>query len=359
MKKVMVWFMGTFLVLMTMLCLCVPKQDISESERRKLNQFPEFNFKTVTSGKFMSEFEEYAADQFPFRELWRTLKARISFDVLKQSDNNELYIEEGHVAKIEYPLHENSISRAITIFQRIQKEQLADKNCKVYYTLVPDKNYFFGEEHLQMDYKKLVSMMNDSLEDMTYIDIMNLLSGDDYYKTDAHWKQENLTEVAKVLGEKMGVDVATEYDKVKIETPFYGVYYGQIALSLEPDELHYLTNETLEHCEVYDYQNQKKTSIYDREKVDGEDLYEMFLSGSISLLEIKNPDADTDKELVLFRDSFGSSIAPLLVEGYQKITLVDIRYLPSSQIGKWVDFENADVLFLYSTSVLNHSETLK
>ena len=90
-----------------------------------------------------------------------------------------------------------------------------------------------------------------------------------------------------------------------------------------------------------------------------EDPYELFLSGSISLLSIENPNAETDRELIVFRDSFGSSLAPLLAEGYAKITLADIRYLPSSQMGKLLDFTDADVLFLYSVPVLNNSDTLK
>ena len=60
----------------------------------------------------------------------------------------------------------------------------------------------------------------------------------------------------------------------------------------------------------------------------------------------------------IFRDSFGSSIAPLLSEGYAKITLVDIRYLRADLLERFIEFKNQDVLFLYSTSVLNHSETL-
>lgn len=84
------------------------------------------------------------------------------------------------------------------------------------------------------------------------------------------------------------------------------------------------------------------------EKGAGNDPYELFLSGSISLLSIENPNAETDRELIVFRDSFGSSLAPLLAEGYAKITLADIRYLPSSQMGKLLDFTDADVLFLYS-----------
>ena len=85
----------------------------------------------------------------------------------------------------------------------------------------------------------------------------------------------------------------------------------------------------------------------------------MFLSGSVSLLRIENPQNTSGRRLVIFRDSFGSSIAPLLSEGYAKITLVDIRYLPVERIGNYIDFKDQDVLFLYSTSVLNHSETLK
>lgn len=84
------------------------------------------------------------------------------------------------------------------------------------------------------------------------------------------------------------------------------------------------------------------------EKGAGNDPYELFLSGSISLLSIENPNAETDRELIVFRDSFGSSLAPLLAEGYAKITLADIRYLPSSQMGKLLDFTDTDVLFLYS-----------
>ena len=67
----------------------------------------------------------------------------------------------------------------------------------------------------------------------------------------------------------------------------------------------------------------------------------------------------TEKELILFRDSFGSSIAPLLVEGYSKITIVDIRYVQSEYLGNFIKFEDQDVLFLYSTMLLNNSLALR
>jgi len=95
------------------------------------------------------------------------------------------------------------------------------------------------------------------------------------------------------------------------------------------------------------------------EKLSSRDLYDVFLSGPVSVLTVENPAANTDKELIVFRDSFGSSMVPLLIPGYAKVTLVDIRYLPADKLGEFVEFENQDVLFLYSTLVLNQSSMLK
>ena len=78
----------------------------------------------------------------------------------------------------------------------------------------------------------------------------------------------------------------------------------------------------------------------------------------MSLITIENQDTKSDKELVIFRDSFASSITPLLTEAYSKITLVDIRYLRSDFLDKFIDFNHQDILFLYSSLVLNNSETL-
>ena len=92
----------------------------------------------------------------------------------------------------------------------------------------------------------------------------------------------------------------------------------------------------------------------------GMDSYDVFLSGAKALITIDNPEGDSNKELILFRDSFGSSIAPLLLEGYSKITLVDLRYISTDLLGNYIDFSlNQDVLFLYNTQVINNSYMLK
>ena len=74
---------------------------------------------------------------------------------------------------------------------------------------------------------------------------------------------------------------------------------------------------------------------------------------------MESPLAATDKELVVFRDSYASSLVPLLLSQYRKVTLVDIRYMVSGLVPQYVEFTNQDVLFLYSTYVVNQSAMLR
>ena len=352
--------LGIVFVSLTMASWLLPPQEFSDNERRKLRQGPNFSRYTMSDGSFMTEFEKYTLDQFPLRDQFRTLKAYTTYDVFGQLDNHDIYIQDGYAAKLEYPLQMDSLEHAADRFAYIYEKYLADKEMNIYLSIVPDKSYFLAEKHgyLSTDYEKLFHMMRNHMNYADYIDITGTLDITDYYKTDTHWRQEKLPETAAVLAEGMGTSISGAYTEYALDVPFYGVYYGQSALPLPPETLYYLSNDVLDGCIVTNHEDQTMGSIYNMEKKSGKDPYEIFLSGPRSLITIENPNCKSDKELVIFRDSFGSSIAPLLSEGYAKITLVDIRYLRADLLERFIEFKNQDVLFLYSTSVLNHSETL-
>ena len=352
--------LGVVFVSLTMASWLLPPQEFSDNERRKLAQRPKFSPDTMSDGSFMTEFEKYTLDQFPLRDQFRTLKAYTTYDVFGQLDNHDIYIQDGYAAKLEYPLQMDSLEHAADRFAYIYEKYLADKEMNIYLSIVPDKSYFLAEKHgyLSTDYEKLFHMMRNHMNYADYIDITGTLDITDYYKTDTHWRQEKLPETAAVLAEGMGTSISGAYTEYALDVPFYGVYYGQSALPLPPETLYYLSNDVLDGCIVTNHEDQTMGSIYNMEKKSGKDPYEIFLSGPRSLITIENPNCKSDKELVIFRDSFGSSIAPLLSEGYAKITLVDIRYLRADLLERFIEFKNQDVLFLYSTSVLNHSETL-
>ena len=60
------------------------------------------------------------------------------------------------------------------------------------------------------------------------------------------------------------------------------------------------------------------------------DPYDIYLGGATALIQIDNPSGPKGRELVIFRDSFGSSLAPLLIDSYSRITIIDMRYIASS-----------------------------
>lgn len=347
---------GVLFLGLTLFAWLKPADDFSATERRELNQFPELSFETLLNGKFMSEFEKYTLDQFPLRDTFRSIKAFTHFYVFGQSDNNDVYTVDGYVSKLDYPLSENAMDKAVRKFTSIYNTYIKGTDAKVYTAWIPDKNYFLAEEngYLAYDYNEQSSYLNKALPFAKNIEIESLLSLEDYYYTDTHWRQDKIQSVAQHLAGSMGVNLEAEYESVTLDTPFYGVYYGQLALPVEPDHITYMNHPSFEDCVIINHETGKEIPMYNMELVVGRDSYEMYLSGSISVITIENPNATTDKELVIFRDSFGSSITPYFVEGYSKITMVDARYINEMMIGKFVEFKNQDVLFLYSTGVLNN-----
>lgn len=346
---------------LTVFAWTVPGKEISEAERRPLAQAPELSGEALLSGSFMTDFESYSLDQFPLRDTFRTIKSLFHFHVLNQSDNNGIYITDGVAVKQEYPLDPESVYHAAERFNYLYETYLTDS--QVYLAVIPDKGQYLaeGSGHLTLPFGKLNTILLNQMPWAEPIDLYDSLDAEDYYRTDIHWRQENLVDAATVICEALGVSPPdpADYTVTALERPFYGVYYGQAALPMEPETMYILENDLLSECRVYDYENGQYTDVYNREKLASRDLYDVFLSGSRSLLTIENPNAGTDRELVIFRDSFGSSLAPLLVSDYCKVTLVDIRYIAPEQLGHYLAFTDQDVLFLYSTLILNNGRSLK
>ncbi len=344
----------------SLLCIFLPKADFSESERRVLNEFPEFSAESVFSGSFASGFEDYSTDTFPFRDTFRAIKANASAYLFRQADNNKYFLDNGHLSKLEYPLNTKLLTHATDRFAFIYETYLKSSAKNIYLSIIPDKNYFL--DTLKLDYTALFDTVRQNMPYAEYIDITSLLDISDYYTTDSHWRQERIVDVAQALLNAMGRDFDSVFEENTVEAPFFGVYHGQAALNVPPDTIKYLTNDTLSSCIVkkYDSGRAEDAFIYDKEKQSSADPYEMFLSGSSALISVENPKNPDGGHLVIFRDSFASSLIPLLCEEYEKITAIDIRYIPSNMIGSFVsDFDGADVLFLYSASMLNSSGAMK
>jgi len=358
--------LGALLVIILWALLAVtawlkPADDHSVAERRKLTQAPQFTVESFGSGQFAKSFEKYTLDQFPLRDSFRQVKSMFSYYGLLQSDNNNIYVRDGYVEKLNYPLDEAAVNKAKATFTQVYEKYIKGKTENIYVAVVPDKGYYLTRENgfPAMDYGALMTQMECDWAQT--IDLTSSLTKESYYRTDTHWRQEELLPVAQKLSQAMGQTgpTAENYTAETMDRPFYGVYYGQAALPMKPDEMKLLQSDVFRDVKVTGYDDLGRPvelPLYYMEA--GDDLYDVFFEGSKqSLVVMENPNARTDRHLVIFRDSYGCSIAPLFLEDYAKITLVDLR--ASQTIPMMVNYRDADVLFLQSTLVLNNPDSYR
>ncbi len=375
----------------SLLCLVHQPVAASEAERRTLAQMPDFSWGTVASGVFFSDFDKYATDQFPARDDFRSLKARFQLGVLGTKENNGLAIEDGYIARVSTSVNEASLQNAVEKFAYIYQEYLAEADTRNFMAIVPDKSWYFAAEYgyPAAGHRDIAQHMAKNLPEFCAIDIFDELTLTDYYRTDTHWRQDKILPVAEKILSAMCDNINNNTKKYKKNTedyvvheyyPFYGVYCGQSALDPESDTIYYLTNDVLDGCVVYDYETKREIPLYDVPDINAanvsgadnssnsvnsnssnssKDAYDIFLGGTKALLRIDNPARPDGGELIIFRDSYGASLAPLLAEEYSSVILVDTRYVSSTVLGEYIDFNGQDVLLLYSTLLLNESFALK
>ena len=330
--------------------------DISVAERRKLATMPELTTKSLFDGTYFKKFDSYVTDQFVERDAFRKIK--IDIELSTKGEYNNLYLYDDYIIEEIFPLNSNSINNLTNKINYIKDTYLND-NSNIYYTIIPDKNYFVNNGNLKLDYNKLQDMMKNNLSNINYINIFDKLTLDNYYKTDTHWKEEDLFNVANTIANQMNFDITNNNNVVNTITTFKGSYAGRLSVTKDIDTIKTISNPSTLNSSVYNYETKKYTDIYDYTKINSLDKYDIYLSGAVPIIDIINNNTSSDKELIVFRDSYGSSLIPLLIEGYKKITVIDIRYISSKILNKYIDFNDQDVLFMYSILTINNSFSIR
>ena len=350
------------------LTLTLPKKAVSESERRTLAELPEFTVQTVMEGTWFSEISDYLTDHFALREELRTVNAAVRLSALQQPDVEGVLEADGYLFQPTWPLDEKVVTANAQKLQSIAEVRFPDK--PIYFSVIPEKSDYASLNRPCLDTNRVVELVSQNLSGQ-YIDITGTLELSDYYRTDTHWQQEKLEDTAAALVAGMGGTLtAPEFVWQTAGEPFYGVLWGRYAMPVPGEDLIYGTNAATENAAVRYTDHPEWTGVYVKAEASLDD-YDLFLGGAQSVIEMTNENAATDKHLILFRDSFGSSLAPWLLTQYEKITIIDIRYATSEDLrehetlahldlSRYADLESADeVLFLYSTSILNTGGILK
>lgn len=351
-NKIFIISFLSIIYIFMIITLLTPKKEVSKIERRTLATFPKYQMNT----EYINKLERYLLDHFPFRETFIKIKTHFNFNILQKEESNDTYIINDYIFKSDYPTNNKSITNYIDYINNIIKDLTSNNN--IYLLVVPDKNYFLNDKYLNIDYNYIYNRLYKEL-DINKIDIRNKLTLDNYYKTDNHWKQETLNEIVKEISNSLNLGYQEENYTKKTYNEFYGVNYGNTFFNQKPEVITYLYDDYITNAHVNYLENPHLHKVYNESKLSIMDSYDVYLDGASSYIEIYNNLSTNNKELIVFRDSFASSIIPLLIKYYSKITVIDNRYISSNSYKEIITYDNQDILFLNSTLLVNSSNTLR
>lgn len=336
----------------------LPKAELSAAERRRLQALPSFSAEALFDGSYFEKLTTYATDHFAARDTLRAVHTAVRTGVLGQNEIDGVFLLDGCLYAPPRALDTRAVAQNAARLSALAERYGTGDN--VYWSVIPDKADFSGSTAPRLDTKALVAAFGADFPGR-YIDIAGTLENADYYRTDVHWRQERLGDTANALLEGMGQPgglTAESFARTEFE-PFYGGLWGRYGAHLPGESLFYLTDDAVRAARVTNYERPAHTAVYTPEDM-SPDPYDVFLSGAEALLEIESPRAETGRTLAVFRDSFSSSLAPWFLTRYEKIILVDLRYVASGALDDYVDLHDADdLLFLYSASILNTGGILK
>ncbi len=387
-----------FILCFSVWCLVAPKQTFSENENRALASWPAYSFAALKDGSYMSGIQTYLSDHFPLRDPFMTLKTKYEMLTGREEINDIYLAKDGYyIEAYKTPKQQKKI---ITQFQKLQDAITTGAKENVRVMLVPTAistyNAKLPGSAPDRGVLRQVDTMNEiyaALPNMQKVDAWSALqtaaaqentdrtqaSGNAdgaqpvanawdadrdtstadglYYHTDHHWTTHGAYVGYQAYCSAAGLSPIPEADfqKTCVTTDFHGTIFSKLHDSTVPGDAITLYEYPANQLTVsYPDTGEVTDTLYNRDYLAQKDKYSVFLNNLHPLVEITNARADSDRQLVLIKDSYANSMVPFLVHHYQKIYVFDTRYYrfgPSSFINEHP--EVTDVLLLYNMNTID------
>ncbi len=358
-----------FLIFLTpILIFAVPKPVFLEDENKERTPFPSFNLTTIRDKTFMSGFEDYAADAFPFRSEWIGLQTRLLL-AMGQKEVNGVYILPDRLIQRVGEADVQKVSNSV----RAINQFAARFDGATYLMLIPTAAEIYRSElpagAPTLDEKALIDQVYAQADGLATIDAYSSLSANRdssiYYRSDHHWTSRGAYLGYSALGSQLGF-TAVPIDLFNVEHAshsFRGSSYSKVIYDgVEADTINlysYPAGPGVTGVSIFDGREwSEHDGLYFREYLEQKDKYATFLGQNQPIITIRT-DAPGDSRLLVFKDSYSHSLAPFLALHYSEVTLIDLRYLRSS-FENYVDLDRYDqVLFCYNMSNFTEEDVIK
>lgn len=329
--------MGGSMILVVTFTLLInlawPDRGVSELENRGLAKLPAWNISSFLSGKTSVDLERWFADQFVGRDFFLHLNYCLKkLNGIREIQN--VYLGSGQLLQNPSEPDEELIQSQMKSIQDFSSRYQIPS-----YVLIAPTAAAVQKSRLPMfaqtvDQQQIISGLYSTLDGelVKGVDASSALGSmaDDYiyYKSDHHWTSlgayAGFSQLMKTKGEEP--PALTDYKQMLVSNDFKGTLAGKTGSVLIEDDINIYGKEDLpDYVVSYSDSKKKTTSIYDLKALDQRNQYEVFLGGNESLIQIEM-DNDSDKNLLLFKDSYANSMIQFLLPYYRTITIVDPRY---------------------------------
>lgn len=349
----------------------LPHADFSEKEKRVLAAPPAVSAASVADGSLFSQVESYIADHFAGRDGWVGVDAYLAQAEGRNAVGGVVRGRDGWLFPA--PLADNTETleknmQAITDFAGAQDTPVNLMAVPSAGAVVQDK---LPALHLDWPDADLLERARRMAGDrVRWLDVTGYFQASDapdalYYRTDHHWTSAGAYQAYCLLMQEQGkASVPPETFDVKRVSGFYGTSYAKSGLWLtRPDEIALWSDPAL-HAVTTVYDGDGRAPVTQQgmlfeEYLEQADKYAVFLSGNHARVHIET-DADSDKRLLVVKDSYAHALAPFLAEEYRTIDLIDLRYFKRQTISDWLAKNPADeILLVYGISSLMQDKNLQ
>lgn len=180
-----------------------------------------------------------------------------------------------------------------------------------------------------------------------------------YLRTDHHWSQRGAYYAYKALSTALGIepkDIDKDYE-VKTKDGFVGSLYNytnDITLKNSPEIFTYYIPNTEYKTYYYDYATlePKGAGPLFFENVSGGGCYGMFIGADAIHTKIVST-AGTGRKVCVFKESYGNALVPFLVDCFDEIYVIDIRYFGRNAVDYIKENGITDVLFINNAFAAN------
>ncbi len=348
---------GAVIILADIFLIFDHGKTFSGRENRVLQQAPELTGSSLTSGRFMTEAEDFISDQFFFRDGWISYKLGAD-KLLGRKESNGVYLgKNGYLIEDVSPVREPNFQNNLEAIA-----QFADRHSgrNVIMTVVPNAVSVctqllppgapVGDQRQILD--EIQSAVGDHLQ---FVDLSDDLAAHKeepiYYKSDHHWTSLG----AKYAFESMAgpLDISNElvgYREYLVTTDFSGTLASRSGAADVKDPISIYVPETdLEYVAEYVGESRKEATIFNSEALEGNNKYEVFFHGNFPLIKIRTT-VENKKNLLVIKDSYANAFLQFVLPYYGNIYIVDPRYYSDDLDSLINTSEITDILILYNVN---------